>query len=323
MLLRWFALLLCAVFCRTALAWSATGHHVISVLAFDLLPAAKQSELMRILATHPDFSLRFNPPRNVTTPPGIDRWRVGIAGCWPDLIRDTPQDRPTWHYDLNSNLTIGSVADVPDGAGPLASGATMATQELYLPQALELCLSVLNDKSQPDSQRAIAVCWILHLVADGHQPCHAGSLYAPEIFPSGDRGGNSIRIGSRGNLHSTWDNLLGGRASASNVLNRVAELKADKQTIERVEAHQAKFASSGTSWTDSQLWLGESRRAAQQFVYTETIKEQVSLGIRGVVNQIRIDQLPEDYLKTAGTVSRIRATQAGYRLAAILNGALP
>ncbi len=215
------------------------------------------------------------------------------------------------------------MAKVPTGSGPLPSGATMATQELYLPQALEVCLSVLSDQSQPDSQRAIALCWILHLVADGHQPCHAGSLYAPEIFKQGDRGGNSIKIGPKGNLHATWDGLLGGRASASDVLKRVQELQSDIQTVERVKAHREQYRSRKGAWYAASLWLGESQRSAKQFVYTAPILEQVSLASRGVVKQVSIHNLPDDYYQTAGTVARIRATQAGYRLADMLSDSLP
>ncbi len=323
MLFRCFVLLLLACSCRSVFAWSATGHHVISVLAYDLLAPEKQAELMRILSAHPDLAKHFNAPKNVTNQEAIDRWRIGVAGCWPDIIRDTAQDRPTWHYELASSVTIGSVANVPPGSGPTPSSATMATQELYLPQALEVCLSVLHDETQPNAQRAIALCWILHLVADGHQPCHGGSLYAAKIFPTGDRGGNSIKIGPKGNLHSTWDNLLGGSATAADVRRRVFELQSDEQTVQRVTRHKEQYKSNLSAWYASQLWLGESQQAAKRFVYTAPVLEQVNLASRGLIKRIQIDKLPDDYYQLAGTVARIRATQAGYRLADMLSDSLP
>lgn len=99
---------------------------------------------------------------------------------------------------------MGSV-EGPKKLGPLPEDATLATKDLYIAQALELCTKVLAGKSQPDSDRAIAVCWIAHLVADAHQPCHAGSLYALDLFPDGDRGANSIKTKQSKNMHALWD----------------------------------------------------------------------------------------------------------------------
>ncbi len=55
-------------------------------------------------------------------------------------------------------------------------------------QAVVLCRRTLNDSDRPGSERAIALCWLGHLVGDAHQPCHVGSLYVEGDFPEGDRG---------------------------------------------------------------------------------------------------------------------------------------
>jgi len=114
----------------------------------------------------------------------IDPWRIGIAGCWPDIIRRSPQDRPSRHYQLGASVVIGNVVP-PSDPGPLPAGATLDTQELHIGQAFDLCRQVFADRSRPDADRAIALCWLRHLVADGHQPCHVGSLYAEGVFPDG------------------------------------------------------------------------------------------------------------------------------------------
>lgn len=93
-------------------------------------------------------------------------------------------------------MTVGNMDGnaVPDRAGKLRPGSMLTTKELHIVQALELCRSVMKDRSQSDADRAIALCWIGHLVADAHQPCHAGSLYMEGVFEKqdGDRGANSI-----------------------------------------------------------------------------------------------------------------------------------
>ena len=66
--------------------------------------------------------------------------------------------------------------------------------------------AVLSNASAPAPARAIALCWVLHLVGDIHQPLHTGSLYTASLFETGDRGGNAIRIDDS-NLHSCWERL--------------------------------------------------------------------------------------------------------------------
>ena len=42
-------------------------------------------------------------------------------------------------------------------------------------QAVELCRQTLQSNATADSDKAIAICWLAHLVADAHQPYHAGA----------------------------------------------------------------------------------------------------------------------------------------------------
>src|ERR1700733_8864378 len=60
-------------------------------------------------------------------------------------------------------------------------------------------------------ERAIALCWVEHLVGDIHQPLHAGEAFT-EKHPTGDLGGNALAVNTPSgvyNLHSVWDELLG------------------------------------------------------------------------------------------------------------------
>ncbi len=191
-------------------AWSEGGHHIITLLAFDLLEPGEKSQLLSILDKHPRFAEDFAPPSNLPNENEATRWRVGRIGYWPDIARRQPTfHRSTWHYELGHSLVIGeaSTMKVPTRPGPLPSNATLQTQELYISQALGLCTKVLADSSQPDSDRAVALCWIAHLVADAHQPCHAGSLYMEKVFveQDGDRGANSILTKQKKNMHALWD----------------------------------------------------------------------------------------------------------------------
>jgi hypothetical protein len=54
----------------------------------------------------PRYAEDFTPPEKVRD---VDHWSISQAGFWPDVARGLPEyDRPTWHYQLASTLTIGA-----------------------------------------------------------------------------------------------------------------------------------------------------------------------------------------------------------------------
>lgn len=303
----------------TVLAFSSSGHHVIGVVAYELLSPDDRASVIELLSHHPDFEQYFQPPKGMTDKGSIERWQMGVAGSWPDIIRGSDQDRPTWHYQLGACLVIGDVT-TPETPGPLPDDATMDTQELYIEQATTLCLRVFKNKSLPKSERAVALCWLLHLVADGHQPCHAGSLYA-SAFPDGDRGANSIKLVGGGNLHSAWDRLLGGNADANDVRRRVAEIVEDKRDQEVYAAWVTVIVNHEDVvgfWVEPKTWLDESNELAKSHVYTSEVMEPVIAVSRGLTDRVPAIKLSDQYFQDAGAVARHRAKQAGFRLAVLI-----
>jgi hypothetical protein len=129
---------------------------VISVVAYELLNGEDQAEVTELLTHMPDFEKYFAAPDGIRNQGSIDRWRMGVAGNWPDLIRGTDLDRPSWHYELGASRVLGNVR--PDRPpGPLPRAATLETQKLYLSQATELCRRILADRDQPEPDRAVAL----------------------------------------------------------------------------------------------------------------------------------------------------------------------
>ncbi len=74
--------------------------------------------------------------------------------------------------------------------------------------ALKQALGVLRGGKAEDPDKAVALCWLLHLVGDLHQPLHAATLLAraeslpksgfdpaPDFAaPGGDEGGNRLAV---------------------------------------------------------------------------------------------------------------------------------
>ena len=281
-------------------------------MAFDLLEPIQQNELAATLKSHPRFAQDFATPDDLQLPSEIARWQIGRAGYWPDIARKTPFDRPNWHWEHAATLSIGDPKGIPSDSGPLSATENLDSKDLHIAQAISLCRGILADHSRPKADRALAICWLAHLVADAHQPCHAGSLYAEIAFPNGDRGGNSIPTRQRKNLHSLWDSLLGPKFNAGDIRRRQREILNNRQLTDDV-----KRAVSG-SGLDPVTWLEESRELARTFVYTPEVLERVEAVDRGLTSKLESIDLSKEYLARAGGIAQRRAAFAAYRLAATL-----
>jgi hypothetical protein len=290
---------------------------LIAAVAFSLLTEKEQAELISVLQKHPRYAEDFVPPEKLPNEEEKIRWLVGRSGYWPDVARRQPiYHRSTWHYELGPSLVLGDRTKllVPDRPGALPVDATLETQELHIAQAIQLCRKVLSDKTQDAGQRAVALCWIGHLVADSHQPCHAGSLYMEGVFEKkdGDRGANSIPTKQRQNMHALWDQLLGQDFALRTTRRRYAEIVTSPELTARGE--QALSLAGGL---DPQVWLEESRKLAVEQVYTPEVLEPLNVVVRGLVEKPQEITLSEAYLKNAGEVAQVRATEAAYRLAGV------
>ncbi len=298
--------------CQPTYGWSERGHHIIALLAFKKLDAATRGKYLALLQAHPDYS------RIAAYDGQLDFLRdqtIGKAAYWPDVARSSAEwNRPTWHYQLGATEVIGRVDGVPDFPGALPADANLRTQELYIQQAVELCVATLKEPDSEPSDKALALSWLLHLIADGHQPCHAGSLYVEKVFPEGDRGANSIQVEQGGNLHALWDGLLGRSFDRSKIY---AEIQALREESERLSASGLDLG--GAESIYSGRWLEESRRAAQKYVYDWKLRIKISSAQRTGAPSLEKLDLPEVYLEDAGKVARTRAMLAGIRLAAVLN----
>ncbi len=327
-------ILLAPVLDRQSHGFWAQGHHAIAVLAFEMLEPQEQNKLIELLKHHPRFEQDFTIPDSIQgDQEGIHRWWIGIAGEWPDLIRGNEKyDRPTWHYQLGASVVIGDV-EVPDDPGPLPDDATMETRELYIVQAIELCKKVLHDESQPKADRALAICWLAHLVADAHQPCHAGSLYSPKAFPNGDRGANLIPIKGQGdirNLHAFWDSLLGAEATTESVEKRVEMINKrgahgfkdgayteDPADMPNTTEASGIYGELKNVPGDPHDWLEESRRLASGCVYEAGVLGVVLAIERDFVGSLHGYAIDATYSAKATTEAEMMGYRAAARLRAI------
>ena len=152
-----------------ARAWGVQGHQVVAAIAWQGLSPLARQEAVRLLAQEPGQTL------------------VSVA-TWADEHRG-PTTAP-WHY-LNfprGQCRLDAARDCPDGHCVVG--------------AIERQRAMLASKAT-DAERLQALKYLVHFVADVHQPLHAGY--------QDDRGGNTVQLRflMRGsNLHALWDRGL-------------------------------------------------------------------------------------------------------------------
>jgi hypothetical protein len=249
-------------------------------------------------------------------------WIFGQAAIWPDLVKRksdvvTADDvvrfnRPVWHYvdfpiylsdserkilepSIRENLEIQPPDDPDD-------------RSMNIIQAIRNSARIVRD-SKNDSDQAVHLCWLFHLVGDSHQPLHSSALFTSARFPKGDEGGNKIMMRGKQNLHSYWD----GAILTSRGYNRVRREAFDlgklltPNEIERI----------GALSPLPENWISEGRALCEQEVYSDHIRKLVAEA-EGRENLGAMNP-HKDYDRTAGMTAKRRAVEAGYRLAALLN----
>jgi hypothetical protein len=198
----------------SALAWNSIGHQAVSKLAYDQLTEAEQLKIFAILKAHPHYQafLAAGRPDGVSEP----EWVIMRSSVWPDWVRPrrkesrgplvTKYNRPEEHYITHPVIAPG---DEEFFAGKTLVGPDFAN----IVTALKTRCNEIRTKTAVDEDRAVAICWVFHLIGDIHQPLHNASYFSrAPAFVGGDLGGNklAVRDGSRPwKLHTYWDDLLG------------------------------------------------------------------------------------------------------------------
>ena len=285
---------------RAALAWSRPGHMVTTAIAYRELAARQPDrlrELLDILAAHPDRA-PFEVAVDRAT--GEEKQRRVFYECarWPDDARGTPYDHPTWHY---------SARPVERGVTSGKTGQTMVSGAAG--EAFALNLNVLNDPLAPKPDRAVALCWIMHLIGDIHQPLHNAQLFSPS-FPTGDRLGSLQFVRERAEsdpvtLHWLWDDRVQRSGSVGDVdstATRIANLPGPAQVEDRSGGPVAAFG----------RWSAESYAIADREVYSTDLRTSAAAGSAPVV--------PSRYWASTGATTEERVRLAGLRLAWVLSG---
>ncbi len=314
--------LLCALllFIQNVSAWDSTGHRISIAVAMTYLSESTKAHLYELLQQHPRYQQDFigQMPTSVARGNEAQRlnWLLGQAAFWPDIVRGLADDErqkynhANWHYIdgawIRGKATTqgNTYIDVPrfdDIAGIQANSVRNVSQANNIMTALDYNTAILADKQSPATERALALCWVLHLVADIHQPLHVGALYSTNMFKEGDRGGNEIAT-KGGNLHARWDRALRSEGI-------IPSLRAI------LEQHAGRLAAlSDYNEPDWSLWMNESRQLLLESVYTAQMKASIATADQSN-SKLQAFTLNDTYLVQMQESARQRLALAGRRLA--------
>lgn len=265
-----------------ARAWIDAGHKIVAMMAWEELTPTARAGVVATLKAHPRFEkdlVRELPPTTEPTtqtvitddfleplPGATDRHVFANAAVWPDLVRlqshpmRATYNHPLWHY-----ITIPIVVDnQPLPAEPKPKDPPPHN----IVDALSKCVADLKDPAVSQADKAVALCWIEHLVGDIHQPLHSGGRVSPQ-YPKGDEGGNLIVLlrdppyaDSSTKLHLIWDSLP-GQGKGDDVNRYQAEGIRSDPRFSREKMKEA------LTVTDFMAWANESHALAVRYVYLD------------------------------------------------------
>lgn len=240
-----------------AWAWGAAGHEIAATIALDSLSPAARRQVTRLL--------------------GAPSMLVHDAN-WADEIKSGARETGRWHF-----------VDIPRDAPAYERVRDCPDRDCVVEQ-IALDARLLASRTAPLPQRAQALRFLVHLVADVHQPLH--------VIDHHDRGGNAVRVrlgDERANLHHVWD---------VDVVDALGpDTRAAARAIEQgVTPAQRKAWQSG----DAVQWANESHALAQHEIYDR-------------IGDRRTLRLPGDYALREKSVTRMQLARSGYRLAWLLN----
>lgn len=258
------------IFCVAALlvsndvlGWGAEGHRVIGVAAYGMLDERAARMVREILGEPAPEALNEALSKACNWPDAV---RNDALWNWSSPLHYVNIPRNTGHYDRER--------DCPDGRCVTEGILHFANQLSYRETDME--------------KQWQAFAFVCHLVADLHQPLHAGFR--------DDRGGNTVEVEYRGdewNLHQFWDSV-----------NVRAHLIDEQRMVAQLVHAGLPLAGSGWSPVEVGQWTEASHALAAERAYPEG------------------PLIGEAFASEAWELTREQWQHAATRLARILNAVL-
>jgi hypothetical protein len=255
------AVLLFALLSQSLWAWGPTGHRVAAKFAEDRLTPRALAAVHQLLG------------------PGV---RISDVSTWADEEREI-RGSESWHY---VNVPITASRYDPKFCRP--GGCVVSKIEDFR--------RILSDAKAGKSEKQQALKFLIHLIADLHQPLHVGD--------HDDHGGNLLQvrffdIGT--NLHRVWDS----------------------QVIERHTTNEQVWLWDLTFFANPKMVVEWSKGTPEDWATETLLISKTAYRLPGSQTLIRPGtRLGAEYYSFALPIIQRQLAKAGIRTAFILNGIL-
>ena len=260
--------MLALVTASPAWAWGALGHRVVAYEAESLLTPAARGGVRQLLNAEGGGDL------------------AGVA-TWADEIRSGSPDGPRHTVQLPLNN---------EAYDPNARYCRQPRPCLV--KALDREIAVLQDRARSPAERLRALKFVVHFVAEVHQPTHA----------TRGKGRQWVVFNGRPlTVNRLWQTAL-LRMEGRDPKALAAKLMADQGAVAEAKARPL-----GTPGR----WAEERRDVSRDFIYGGAY----GIDFRDGRTEQEAVELPPDYADRAIPIMNQRLRLAGVRLAAVLNRA--
>lgn len=315
--IQFLILLALVVPALSARAWNNVGHRTIAELTWRQLDKNERRAISDLLKEHPHYKEYLI----ADVPEGVDKdeWAFLKAAIWPDWVR------PARHGKLAQPNRITKYDVYPHALGLpfLKPGDTNVAllKNFFIakPDAamvLSNSMSTLRNPNISAQDRAVSLCWTLHLMGDLHQPLHCASMVSEERKGWDGLGGYYEVIDPRGkkpertNLHVFWDQLQGTEATYAKFAALADKISSDPKLK---PAAMKEYRDDKTVMS----WVREGWQIAVNFAYaTNRVQYAHSDDLKsGKISESAIPVLKADYIRDAKKIADRRIALAGQRLA--------
>jgi S1/P1 Nuclease len=270
-----------------ASAWGERAHQTIGEIASRHLTPRTQQAVADIL--------------------GVES--IAFAAKWPDEMREEPEFAVFAPYHILNMSTGVTYATRPESEKDPKDAVTV----------LGKYPDLLKDPKVPRSVKMVALRYLIHVIADIHQPLHVGNRL--------DSGGNACKVESKPgkieNLHGLWD-----REFVDDDMDQFRALRTGKKfyryndyaddilKFNALPAAELAKIRSGTY----QDWINETRKL-HPLVYPDTTPTEDSKReyCQRSTDPKNIPVLSDAYKKLATSTVQRQVLLAGLRTAEMLN----
>lgn len=339
-MMRFIALILAgAVLVLTASrasAWNSIGHMAVAKLAYDQMEEKQQIALYRLLQSHPHYKAFLAAGRPADIENEVE-WVVLRSAVWADWIRPRKKDMrgievAKYHRGEEHYINVPFI-DPKDEK--FFAGKTLVSPDLAnIISALKQRSNDLRTKNAAPEDRAVAACWLFHLVGDIHQPLHNVAYFSSDKgFVGGDLGGNKFGIkadGRKWRLHTFWDDLIGkdrdyadDSVGHQGALYRGAVKAAESlRGLKLTDEDKDKLAKNVTF----ESWSRESFELAKTVAYQKSdgsgMLKAVEVKFDGEIAD-NVEEVGTEYIQIARATAERQVVLAGRRLAERIKMLLP